>query len=129
MRKPTGVFLALITLCSCSGQGEPREYTVDTPVDQVSLSREGTVLTAEVMGVAGIPGGAPCTKVSRAEAVETPTTVTVRVDLTHCPGGSAGTPIVGAGWSHPVDIPLKSALGKRTVQNTKGHRLRVKRQK
>lgn len=126
MRKATGVFLALITLCSCGSQGE---YTVDTPVDQVSLSQEGTVLTAEVMGVAGDPGGTPCTKVGRAEAVETPTTVTVRVDLTHCADGPAGTPIAGAGWSHTVDIPLKSALGKRTVQNTKGHRLRVKRPK
>jgi hypothetical protein len=81
------------------------------------------------MGVAGIPGGVPCTRVSRAEAVETPTTVTVRVDLTHCADGSANAPIAGAGWSHTVDIPLKTALGKKIVQNTKGQRLRVKRLK
>lgn len=113
--------LALTMLAAACAQEPAKPF--DTQVSVVEAAPGGRAITLHADGVMG-SGGTICTAVERAEAVESPTSVTVRVVLRYiCPDTSDVK--IETGADQAVPITLKEPLGRRKVLDQEGQEIQV----
>ncbi|MFC4062885.1 hypothetical protein ACFOWE_31730, partial [Planomonospora corallina] len=94
----------------------------DAPIRMAEVAPGGRALTLHADGT--MVSDTVCTVVERAEAVESPTSVTVRVILRDTCPESSGIQM-GTGTNQTVPITLKEPLGHRKVLDQQGHEIRV----
>lgn len=116
-----GCILLLGVVTAACAQEPAKPF--DAQVSVVEVVSGGRALTLHASGVQQ-SDGTICTVVEQAEAIESPTSVTVRVLLRPvCPEPSETQ--VSTGVDQTVPVPLKEPLGQRKVLSRTGREVQV----
>ncbi|MGW4472641.1 hypothetical protein ACWENQ_23505 [Nonomuraea sp. NPDC004354] len=116
-----GCILILGVVTAACAQEPAKPF--DAQVSVVEVAPGGRALTLHASGIQQ-SDGTICTVVEQAEAIESPTGVTVRVSLRPaCPESSELQ--VGTGVDHAVPVALKKPLAKRKVFSRTGQEIQA----